>query len=37
MRLDDLIQVVQWEEAESALRAIRTAVFIHEQRVPEVM
>ena len=37
MRLDDLIQVVQWEEAESALRAIRTAIFIHEQHVPEAM
>ncbi|MBS0298868.1 MAG: GNAT family N-acetyltransferase [Proteobacteria bacterium] len=37
MRLDDLIQVVRWEEAESALRAIRTIVFIHEQHVPEAM
>ncbi|QOJ24164.1 MAG: GNAT family N-acetyltransferase [Gammaproteobacteria bacterium] len=37
MRLDDLIQVVRWEEAESALRAIRTTVFIHEQHVPEAM
>jgi len=37
MRLDDLIQVVCWGEAEPALRAIRTAVFIHEQHVPEAM
>lgn len=37
MHLDDLIQVVRWEEAEPALRLIRTAVFIHEQRVPEVL
>ncbi|MBS0423369.1 MAG: GNAT family N-acetyltransferase [Proteobacteria bacterium] len=37
MRHDDLIQVVRWEEAESVLRAIRTAVFIHEQHVPEAM
>ncbi len=37
MHLDDLIQIVRWEEAEPALRAIRTAVFIHEQHVPEAM
>ena len=37
MHLDDLIQVVRWEEAEPALRVIRTAVFIHEQHVPEAM
>ncbi|MBV6447723.1 GNAT family N-acetyltransferase [Nitrosomonas sp.] len=37
MHLDDLIQVVSWEEAEPALRAIRTIVFIHEQQVPEAM
>lgn len=37
MQLDDLIQVVRWEEAEPALRVIRTAVFIHEQRIPEVL
>ncbi|MBS0496690.1 MAG: GNAT family N-acetyltransferase [Gammaproteobacteria bacterium] len=37
MHLNDLIQVVHWGEAEPALRAIRTAVFIHEQHVPEAM
>lgn len=37
MHLADLIQVVLWEEAEPALRAIRTAVFIHEQHVPEAL
>ncbi len=37
MHFDDLIQVVSWEEAEPALRVIRTAVFIHEQHVPEAM
>ncbi|MDE2387752.1 MAG: GNAT family N-acetyltransferase [Betaproteobacteria bacterium] len=37
MRPDDLIQIVRWEEAEPALRAIRTAVFIHEQHVPEAL
>ena len=37
MNLNDLIQVVHWGEAEPALRAIRTAVFIHEQHVPEAM
>lgn len=37
MQLDDLIRVVRWEEAEPALRVIRTAVFIHEQHVPEVL
>lgn len=37
MHLDDLIQVVRWEEAEPALRVIRIAVFIHEQHVPEAM
>ena len=37
MHLDDLIQVVSWEEAELALRAIRTTVFIHEQQVPEAL
>jgi len=37
MNLNDLIQVVHWGEAEPALRTIRTAVFIHEQHVPEAM
>ncbi len=37
MHLNDLIQVVHWGEAEPALRAIRAAVFIHEQHVPEAM
>ncbi len=27
--------IVNWEDEASALRIIRTAVFIHEQRVPE--
>lgn len=31
----DTVQIVSWEEASPALRAIRTAVFIHEQHVPE--
>lgn len=29
------VQIVSWENAASALRAIRTAVFIYEQGVPE--
>ena len=29
------IRIVNWEDEASALRMIRTAVFIHEQRVPE--
>ena len=35
MRHIDAIQIVSWEEAETALRAVRTAVFICEQQVPE--
>ncbi|PXW86127.1 putative GNAT family N-acyltransferase [Nitrosomonas sp. Nm84] len=29
------LRIVDWEDEASALRMIRTAVFIHEQRVPE--
>lgn len=29
------LHIVNWEDEASALRMIRTAVFIHEQRVPE--
>ena len=29
------LELVRWQEAESALRAIRTAVFIEEQGIPE--
>ena len=35
MRHIDAVQIVSWEEAETALRAVRTAVFICEQQVPE--
>ena len=35
MRHADTVQVVSWEEAGTALRAVRTAVFIREQQVPE--
>ena len=31
----DTVQIVSWEEAGTALRAVRTAVFIREQQVPE--
>lgn len=31
----DAVQIVSWEEAATALRAVRTAVFIREQQVPE--
>lgn len=31
------VRIVDWEDEASALRMIRTAVFIHEQRVPEVL
>ena len=35
MRHADAIQIVSWEEAATALRVIRTTVFIREQQVPE--
>ena len=35
MRHADAVQIVSWEEAATALRVIRTAVFIREQQVPE--
>ncbi|TXI28202.1 MAG: GNAT family N-acetyltransferase [Nitrosomonas oligotropha] len=35
MRHADTVQIVSWEEAGTALRAVRTAVFIREQQVPE--
>lgn len=35
MRHADAVQIVSWEEAEAALRAVRTVVFIREQQVPE--
>jgi len=31
----DAVQIVSWEEAATALRAVRTAVFIREQQIPE--
>lgn len=37
MRYSDSVCVVSWEHEASVLRAIRTAVFIHEQQVPEDM
>ncbi|UJP07893.1 MAG: GNAT family N-acetyltransferase [Nitrosomonas sp.] len=35
MRHADAVQIVSWEEAATALRAVRTAVFIREQQIPE--
>lgn len=35
MRYSDPVCVVNWEDQAAVLRAIRTAVFIHEQQVPE--
>ena len=35
MRHADAVQIVSWEEAATALRVVRTAVFIREQQVPE--
>ncbi|PTQ76586.1 putative GNAT family N-acyltransferase [Nitrosomonas oligotropha] len=35
MRHADAVQIVSWEEAATALRVVRTAVFISEQQVPE--
>lgn len=35
MRYPDPVCVVSWEHEAPVLRAIRTAVFIHEQQVPE--
>lgn len=35
MRHANTIKIVSWEEAATALRAVRTAVFIREQQVPE--
>jgi len=35
VRHADAIQIVSWEEAATALRVIRTTVFIREQQVPE--
>jgi predicted GNAT family N-acyltransferase len=29
------VEVVNWQDASAALRAVRSAVFIHEQRIPE--
>jgi len=31
----DAVEIVSWEEAATALRVVRTAVFIREQQVPE--
>lgn len=33
----DAVQIVSWEDAAAALRAVRTAVFIREQQVPEAL
>lgn len=35
MRDADAVEIVSWEEAATALRVVRTAVFIREQQVPE--
>lgn len=35
MRHANTIKIVSWEEAATVLRAVRTAVFIREQQVPE--
>lgn len=37
MRYSDPVCIVNWEDQTAVLRAIRTAVFIHEQQVPEDM
>ncbi len=35
MRDANAVQIVSWKEAATALRVVRTAVFIREQQVPE--
>lgn len=35
MHHSHLVHIVNWKDKELTLRAIRTAVFIHEQQVPE--